>query len=69
MQNQDLHDALAASRPGALGFNLEKNVDSWNFQESYLDAHLTPLWKVPKNPSEGNFLFKMAAIATDWLFL
>ena len=28
--------------PGALGFNLEKNVESWNFQESYLDAHLTP---------------------------
>ena len=43
---------------------LDKNVESWNFQESCLGAHLIPRWKVPKNPSGGNFfLFKMAAIA------
>ena len=55
--------------PGALGFNLEKNVESWNFQESYFDAHLTPWWKVSKNPSGGIFLFKMAAIAIVCLLL
>ena len=41
--------------PWAIGFNLEKNVESWNFQESYLDTHLTPWCKVPKNPSGGFF--------------
>ena len=25
--------------PGASGFNLEKNVESWNFQEGYLNTH------------------------------
>ena len=25
--------------PGALRFNLKKNVESWKFQENYLDAH------------------------------
>ena len=45
--------AMESISPGALGFNPEKNVEIWNFQESYLDAHLTPWWKVPKNPSGG----------------
>ena len=27
-----------------------KKVESWNFQESYLDAHLTPWCKVPLTP-------------------
>ena len=53
--------------PGALGFNLEKKVESWNFQESYLDAHLTPWWEVQKNPSGGIFLFKMATIGAGRL--
>ena len=35
--------------------NIPENFSRWNFQESYLDAHLTPWWKVPKNPSGGNF--------------
>ena len=55
--------------PGALGFNLEKNVESWNFQKSYLNAHYTPWWKVPQNPSGGKIVFKMATIATDSLLL
>ena len=57
--------------PGALAenhANLEK-VDGWNFQESYLDAHLTPWWKVLQNPGRGNVLFKMAAITTSCLLL
>ena len=40
--------------PGALAQNScqpGKNVESWNFQQSYLDAHLIPWCKVPKNPS------------------
>ena len=44
-----------------------KNVESWNFQEGYLNAHLTPLYKVPKNPRRGKFLPTMAAIATGWV--
>ena len=56
--------------PGALGLNMKKNVESWNFQESYLDAHLTPWWKVPKNPSGGIFfLSKMAAVGAGRLLL
>ena len=40
-----------------------KKVESWNFQESYLDGHLTPWWKVPpKIPAEEIFLFKMTVI-------
>ena len=53
--------------PGALGFNLENNVESWNFQEGNLNTHLTPSYKVPKNPRRGNFLPTMAAIATGWV--
>ena len=53
--------------PGALGFNLEKKVESWNFQEGYLNAHLTPSHKVPKNPRRGKCLPTMAAIATSWV--
>ena len=60
---------IPQNSPGALSFNLEKNVESWNFQESYLDAHQTPWWKSLKIPAEENFLFKMAAIATDSLLL
>ena len=55
--------------PGALAKKScqpEKNVESWNFQEGYLGAHLIPWWKVP---AEENFLFKMAAMATRWLLL
>ena len=36
-----------------------KNVETWNFQESYLHAHLTPWWNVAKNPSGGNFFIQV----------
>ena len=32
-------DTESQFSPGALGLNLEKIVESWNFQESYLDDH------------------------------
>ena len=53
--------------PGALGFNLEKNVEGWNFQEGYLNTHLTPSYKVPQNPGKWKVLPTMAAIATGWV--
>ena len=41
---------------GALEFNLVKSEESWNFQESFLDAHLTTWYKVPQN-STGREIF------------
>ena len=51
------HNALIQFSPGALAQKScqpGKNVESWNFKASYLDAHLKPWCKVPKNPSGGN---------------
>ena len=44
-----------------------KNAESWNFQESYLNARITPWGRVPQNPS--GFLFKMVAIAAGCILL
>ena len=38
---------------------------SWNFQESYLDTHLKPWCKVPKNPSGGNFYARWPPLPLD----
>ena len=46
-----------------------KNVESWNFLDSYLGAHWTPWCKVKKIPAEKIFLFKMAVIGISSLLL
>ena len=55
--------------PEASGFNLKKNVESWNFQESYLDAHLTPWWKAPNNSQRRKIFIQEGSFATGRLLL
>ena len=48
--------------PGALGFNLEKNVESWNFQGGYLNANLTP----SRVPTALEKSLKFRSVSRSW---
>ena len=46
-------------QPRSIRVQSRKNVESWKFKEGYLNAHLTPSYKVPKNVRRWNFLSTM----------
>ena len=51
LENNGTEIGLVTPTAGALGFNIEKNLESRNCQQCYSDAHLMPWHKVQKIPA------------------
>ena len=53
--------------PGAIGFSIGNNLKICNFQESYLECHLTTCYNITRIGHCGHCLFKIATITISWL--